>query len=121
VFTALFRTATSISIHHPLQGGEPSVDNHSSSRSHEAHPIQDGSSISPLMSALSTSSIFSIFYQVQQLFSYLLPASNCGNKKTKQKQRQDRIQERITKEEREKGKFNQMTKSQTEARKGHLS
>ena len=43
-FTTLFRKASSISIHHPLQGSEPSIDNHSSSRSHEAHPIQDASS-----------------------------------------------------------------------------
>jgi len=51
-----------------------------------------------------------------------LSTSKCGDKKTKQKTRQDGKQERITKEEREnEKKFNQMTKSQTEARKGHLS
>jgi len=71
------------------------------------------------MSALSTSSSSSLGATTLQLPTTCI--QKVETRKTKQNTRQDGKQERITKEEREKGKFNQMTKSQTEARKGHLS
>jgi len=70
------------------------------------------------MSALSTSSSYSRCSNSSATYN-LHP--KVETRKTKQNIKQDEKLERITKEEREKGKFNQMTKSQTEARKGHLS
>jgi len=56
---------------------------------------------------------------VQQLFSYLQPASKGGDKKNKAKYKTRR--ETGKDNQRRKRKFNQMTKSQTKAKIGHLS
>ena len=78
------------------------VDNHSSSRSHEAHPLQDGSSISPLICALSTPSSST----QQQLFSYLLLHPNVETRKQSKRKYKTR---------RETGKDNQRRKRKKES------